>query len=32
MEIKTEILSDLQAYQQDERANDDITLVVAKFL
>ena len=32
MEIKAEILSDLQAYQQDESANDDITLVVAKFL
>ena len=31
-EIKTEILSDLQAHQQDESANDDITLVVAKFL
>ena len=32
VEIKAEILSDLQAHQQDERANDDITLVVAKFL
>ncbi len=32
MEIKTEILSDLQAYQQDESTNDDITLVVAKFI
>ena len=32
MEIKAEILSDLQAYQQDENTNDDITLVVAKFL
>ena len=32
MEIKAEILSDLQAYQQDESTNDDITLVVAKFL
>ena len=31
MEIKAEILSDLQAHQQDERADDDITLVVAKF-
>ena len=31
-EIKAEILSDLQAHQQDESANDDITLVVAKFL
>ncbi|MCY4554306.1 MAG: SpoIIE family protein phosphatase [Candidatus Poribacteria bacterium] len=31
-EIKAEILSDLQAYQQDESTNDDITLVVAKFL
>ncbi len=31
-EIKTEILSDLQAYQQGESANDDITLVVAKFM
>ena len=30
-EIKTEILSDLQAYQQGESTNDDITLVVAKF-
>lgn len=29
--IKTEILSDLQAYQQGENTNDDITLVVAKF-
>ena len=32
MKIKTEILSDLQAYQQDESTTDDITLVVAKFL
>lgn len=32
LEIKAEILSDLQAYQQDESTNDDITLVVAKFL
>jgi sigma-B regulation protein RsbU (phosphoserine phosphatase) len=32
MEIKAEILSDLQAYQQNESTNDDITLVVAKFL
>lgn len=32
MEIKTEILSDLQAYQQNESTNDDLTLVVAKFL
>ena len=32
IEIKTEILSDLQAYQQDESTNDDITLVVAKFI
>ena len=31
-EIKAEILSDLQAYQQNESTNDDITLVVAKFL
>ena len=31
-EIKTEILSDLQAHQQGESANDDITLVVAKFM
>ena len=31
-EIKAEILADLQAYQQDESTNDDITLVVAKFL
>jgi serine phosphatase RsbU (regulator of sigma subunit) len=31
-EIKAEILSDLQAHQQDESATDDITLVVAKFL
>ena len=30
-EIKAEILSDLQAHQQDESTNDDITLVVAKF-
>ena len=32
IEIKAEILSDLQAYQQDESTNDDLTLVVAKFL
>ena len=32
LEIKAEILSDLQAHQQDERATDDITLVVVKFL
>lgn len=32
MEIKAEILSDLQAYQQNESTNDDLTLVVAKFL
>ena len=32
MEIKTEILSDLQAYQQGESTNDDLTLVVTKFL
>lgn len=31
-EIKAQILSDLQAHQQGENANDDITLVVAKFL
>ena len=31
-EIKAEILSDLQAYQRGENANDDITLVVAKFM
>ena len=31
-EIKTEILSDLHAYQQGESTNDDITLVVAKFM
>lgn len=31
-EIKTEILSDLRAHQQGESTNDDITLVVAKFL
>lgn len=31
-EIRAEILSDLQSHQQDESANDDITLVVAKFL
>ena len=30
--LKTEILSDLHAHQQGENANDDITLVVAKFL
>ena len=29
-EIKTEILSDLQAHQQDESTTDDITLVVAE--
>ena len=31
-EIKTEILSDLQVHQQGEKTNDDITLVVAKFM
>ena len=31
-EIKTEILNDLQVYQCGESANDDITLVVAKFM
>ena len=31
-EIKAEILADLQAYQQDESTNDDITLVVVKFI
>ena len=31
-EIKEKILGDLQAHQQGESANDDITLVVAKFL
>ena len=31
-EIKTEILSDLQAHQQGESTNDDITLIVAKFM
>ena len=31
-EIKDEILSDLRVYQQGEGMNDDITLVVAKFL
>ena len=31
-EIKEKILRDLQAHQQGESANDDITLVVAKFL
>jgi len=31
-EIKAEILSDLHAHQQDASTNDDITLVVAKFL
>ncbi len=31
-EIKTEILSDLRAHQQGESTNDDITLVVAKFM
>lgn len=31
-EIRTEILSDLEAYQQDESLHDDITLVVARFM
>lgn len=31
-EIMTAILSDLEAYQQDESHHDDITLVVTKFL
>ena len=31
-EIKTEILSDVQAHQQGESTNDDITLVVVKFM
>ena len=31
-EIKAEILADLQTHQQDESANDDITLVLAKFM
>ncbi len=31
-EIRTEILSDLEAYQQGENLHDDITLVVTKFL
>ena len=31
-EIKAEILADLQTYQQDESTNDDITLVVVKFI
>ena len=31
-EIRTEILSDLDAYQQDESHHDDITLVVTRFL
>ena len=31
VEIRTAILSDLEAYQQDESHHDDITLVVAKF-
>lgn len=31
-DIRQEILSDLQTHQQGESANDDITLVVAKFL
>ncbi len=31
-EIRTAILSDLEAYQQDESHHDDITLVVTKFL
>ena len=30
-EIRTEILSDLEAYQQGESLHDDITLVVTKF-
>ena len=30
--IKTEILSDLRIHQQDESSNDDITLVVVKFV
>ena len=31
-EIRTAILSDLEAYQQNESHHDDITLVVAKFV
>ncbi len=31
-EIRKEILSDLEVYQQDESPHDDITLVIAKFL
>lgn len=31
IEIRTAILSDLEAYQQNESHHDDITLVVAKF-
>ncbi|MDE0634469.1 MAG: SpoIIE family protein phosphatase [Candidatus Poribacteria bacterium] len=31
-EIRKEILSDLEVYQQDENPHDDITLVIAKFL
>ena len=31
-EIKDEILSDLRVHQQGENTNDDITLVVAKFM
>ena len=31
-EIKTKILSDLEAHQQGESTHDDITLVVAKFM
>ena len=31
-EIKDEILSDLRVHQQGEDTNDDITLVVAKFM
>ncbi len=31
-EIKNEILSDLRVHQQGENTNDDITLVVAKFM
>ncbi|RKU10047.1 hypothetical protein C6501_14085 [Candidatus Poribacteria bacterium] len=31
-EIRIEILSDLEVYQQDENPHDDITLVIAKFL
>ena len=32
VEIRSEILSDLDEYQQDEYLHDDITLIVAKFL